>query len=365
VTVRDISIIDTAKPALESPARPTETGRATTPSLSLVTRLLRSRVITITAMLVVMFAFFALTQRNFLNYDNLMLLLINASILFVVAIGLTFVLLVGGFDLSIGALLGLSGFVLAYCVNSLHLPIVLAIAATIAFGALVAGVTNGLLIGRLKLSFMVVTLGTMTLFAGLIKRVSGGTTVEIHSSFLVNDFSFGKFIGLPIPVLCCALIFAIAAYVLRFTLFGRDVYAVGGNHNAARLSGISVSWTIIAVYAIAGAAAAFGGIVAASRTGSAGPTVGDAVMLQAAAAVLIGGTSLRGGSGTVLGTAIGVVFFGVLSNGLQMAGFGTEWQQIISGVIIVGAALADKVQRDGFASSSLRLPFRSGARGGV
>lgn len=140
------------------------------------------------------------------------------------------------------------------------------------------------------------------------------------------------------------------------------MYAVGGNPKAARLSGISVSWTIIAVYAIAGGAAAFGGIIAASRTGSAGPTVGDAIMLQATAAVLIGGTSLRGGSGTVLGTAIGVLLFGVLSNGLQMAGFGTEWQQIISGIIIISAALADKIQRDGWDSLALRMPsFKSPA----
>ncbi|MEV0972039.1 ABC transporter permease [Microtetraspora glauca] len=230
--------------------------------------------------------------------------------------------------------------------------------ATVVFGVLIAGVTNGVLIGRLKLSFMIVTLGTMTLHSGLIKLVSGGTTVEINSSFLVDTFSFGRIAGIPVPVVGCALVFSIAAYVLKFTLFGRDVYAVGGNPAAARLSGINVSRTIIAVYAIAGGAAAFGGIVAASRTGSAGPTVGDSIMLQAAAAVLIGGTSLRGGSGTVLGTAIGVLFFGVLSNGLQMADFGTEWQQIISGVIIAGAALADKVQRDGWASLHLRLPVR-------
>jgi ribose transport system permease protein len=363
VTLREAQTanVPTAPPASPGP-EPAAAEQVTHAQPSFARRLLGSRAVTITTLLVVMFVLFATTQPNFLNYSNLMLLLINASILFVVAIGLTFVLLVGGFDLSIGSLLGLSGFVLAYCFNSLHLPILVAMAATVAFGAVVGGLSNGFLIGRLKLSFMVVTLGTMTLFSGLIKLVSGGTTVEINSAFLVDKFSFGKVAGIPIPVLGCALVFAIAAYVLRYTLFGRDVYAVGGNPTAARLSGINVSWTIVLVYAIAGGAAAFGGIVAASRTGSAGPTVGDAIMLQAAAAVLIGGTSLRGGSGTVLGTAIGVLFFGVLSNGLQMAGFGTEWQQIISGVIIAGAALADKIQRDGLASLALRLPLRSSVK---
>lgn len=329
---------------------------------SLRKRLLGSRVASITALLVVLFLIFTFTQDNFLTYNNLMLLLINVAMLFVVAIGLTFVLLVGGFDLSIGALLGLSGFVLAFLYNGLGLPILVAMLLTVAFGAVVGGGTNGFLIGRLKLSFMIVTLGTMTLFQGLIKLVSGGNTVVIPSEFLVDVFSFGKVFGIPIPVLGSVLVFLVAAYVLKFTLFGRDVYAVGGNPKAARLSGINVSWTVIAVYAIAGGAAAFGSIIAASRTGSAGPTVGDSIMLQAAAAVLIGGTSLRGGSGTVLGTAIGVLFFGVLSNGLQMAGFGTEWQQIISGIIIVSAALADKIQRDGWDSLALRLPsFRSPA----
>jgi len=327
-------------------------------------RILHSRVTSIATLLVIITIVFAMTQPNFLNYNNLMLLLINVAMLFVVAIGLTFVLLVGGFDLSIGALLGLSGFVLAFFFNDLGLPIMGAMAATIVVGALLGGLANGYLIGRLKLNFMVVTLGTMTLFAGLIKLVSKGTTVEIPSPFLVDVFSFGRVLGIPVPVWGSAVVFVVAAYVLRFTLFGRDVYAVGGNPSAARLSGISVPWTIVAVYAIAGAAAAFGGIVAASRTGSAGPTVGDTVMLQAAAAVLIGGTSLRGGSGTVLGTAIGVVFFGVLSNGLQLAGLGTEWQQIISGLIIAGAALADKVQRDGWHSLEFRLPhaLRRGER---
>jgi ribose transport system permease protein len=349
MSLDDITVNETAASTAAAYVEPRPTLRQ---------RVFGSRVVSISLMLVVLFVVFSVTQPNFLTYNNLMLLLLNAAMLFVVSIGLTFVLLVGGFDLSIGALLGLSGFVLAFLYNTVHLPILLAIVLTVAFGAVLAGATNGFLIGRLKLSFMVVTLGTMTLFNGLIKLVSGGNTVVIPSDFLVDQLSFGKVLGIPIPVLGSAFVFLVAAFVLKYTLFGRDIYAVGGNAKAAGLSGISVSWTTVAVYAIAGAAAAFGGVIAASRTGSAGPTVGDVIMLQAAAAVLIGGTSLRGGSGTVLGTAIGVIFFGVLSNGLQMAGFGTEWQEVIGGVIIVGAALADKIQRDGWASLALRVPFR-------
>lgn len=327
---------------------------------SRLSTLLKTRELAITVLLVLLFIVFSAALPNFLSYNNLMLLLLNVAMLFVVSLGLTFVLLVGGFDLSIGALLGLSGFVLAFFFNNMGMPIMVAMALTVVAGGLIAGVTNGFLIGRLKLSFMIVTLGTMTLFNGLIKLVSKGQTKEIPSTFLVDSFSFGRIAGIPVPVWGSVVLFVLAWYVLKYTLFGRDIYAVGGNPTAAKLSGINVALITALAYAIAGAAAAFGGIVAASRTGSAGPTVGDAVMLQAAAAVLIGGTSLSGGSGSVLGTAIGVLFFGVLSNGLQMAGLGTEWQQIISGTIIAGAALADKVQRDGWSSLELSriLPGR-------
>ena len=255
-----------------------------------------------------------------------------------------------------GALLTLSGYFLAWLINSFDLPAVPAMVSTVLFGVLVAGVTNGFLIGRLKLSFMIVTLGTMTLFAGLAKWITVASEPIVGSSgqanFLQNTFYQGSIAGIPLPVAVCIVTFIVAAYVLRFTLFGRDVFAVGGNPKAARLSGINVSWTLVAVYAIAGGAAALGSVISTSITSSAINTAGDSVMLQAAAAVLVGGTSLRGGSGTITGTAIGVLFFGVLHQGLQR--YNTAWEQIISGAIVAGAALADKVQRDGWASLDIR-----------
>jgi ribose transport system permease protein len=285
-------------------------------------------------------------------------MLLSSSVLFVTAIGLTFVLLAGGFDLSIGALLTLSGYVFAWLINSFDLPAMAAMACTVAFGIVVAGVTNGFLIGRLRLSFMVVTLGTMTLFAGLAKAINLASQPILGRSgqadFLQYTFYQGSILGVPIPVAVCVVVFLLAAFVLRFTLFGRDVHAVGGNPAAAQLSGVSVSWTIVAVYAIAGGSAALASVISSSITSSAINTAGDTVMLQAAAAVLVGGTSLRGGSGTVTGTAIGVLFFGVLHQGLQH--YNTAWEQIISGAIVAGAALADKVQRDGWASLEIRRP---------
>jgi ribose transport system permease protein len=339
-------------------ADPTAGHAPSAPSPGIARRALANRSTTILLLLVIVFVVFAATQDGFLSGSTIRLMLLSSSVLFVTAIGLTFVLLAGGFDLSIGALLTLSGYVFAWLINSFDLPAVAAMACTVAFGIVVAGVTNGFLIGRLRLSFMVVTLGTMTLFAGLAKWVNLASQPILGDSgqadFLQYTFYQGAIIGVPIPVAVCLVVFLLAAFVLRFTLFGRDVHAVGGNSAAAQLSGISVSWTIVAVYAIAGGSAALASVISSSITSSAINTAGDTVMLQAAAAVLVGGTSLRGGSGTVTGTAIGVLFFGVLHQGLQH--YNTAWEQIISGAIVAGAALADKVQRDGWASLEIRRP---------
>ncbi len=335
-------------------------GETDRPMKAALHHMLHSRISTILALLVVVYLIFASTQSSFFTGSTLKLILLSSAALFVTAIGLTFVLISGGFDLSVGSLLTLSGYFFAWLINSWNLPALWAMLCVVLFGVLVAGVTNGFLIGRLKLSFMIVTLGTMTLFGGLAQWISLASEPIVgksgQASFLQNSFYQGSVIGIPYPVLVCIVVFAAAAFVLRFTLFGRDVYSVGGNPTAARLSGINVPWTIVAVYAIAGGSGALGAVISSSITSSAINTAGANVMLQAAAAVLVGGTSLRGGSGTVTGTAIGVLFFGVLHEGLQR--YNTAWEEIISGAIVVFAALADKVQRDGWASLDIRALAR-------
>jgi ribose/xylose/arabinose/galactoside ABC-type transport system permease subunit len=154
---------------------------------------------------------------------------------------------------------------------------------------------------------------------------------------------------------------AITQWVLRSTYFGRDVYAVGGNRDAARLSGINVGRTIMAVYAIAGLLAALGGVIQVARIGAASPLVGGTIVFDAAAAVLLGGTSFAGGIGGMTGTVVGVLFLGVLQNGLSVAGVQSFWQQVITGVILIAAVLIDQVKRQGWASVGLRR--RSSGRG--
>ena len=303
----------------------------------------------------VMVAIFSTLQPNFLTSANMQTLLSSITILWVMALGLTFVLLVGGFDLSVGSNLALSGIALGWLYTSFGVSMPLAIVLTVLFGALVGGGVNGFLIGRLQASFMVVTLGTLSLFRGLVNLTSDTKTTPVTST-LLDNLAFGRLLGIPISLILMVVTFLVAWYVLRSTYFGRDVYAVGGNQKAARLSGINVSRTLMIVYAIAGGAAALGGVIQVARLGAASPLVGETIMFDAAAAVLLGGTSLRGGSGGVTGTAIGVVFLGVLSNGLAVTGVPSFWQQILSGFILASAAVADKVQRDGWKSLEFRAP---------
>jgi len=304
-----------------------------------------SRFAVVALMLLVIFVVFSVTQADFLTSSNIQNLLSSVSILFVISIGMTFVVLTGGIDLSVGSLLALSGLILSKLFNGAGLPIVLAVLITIAAGALIGGCVNGVLIGRVGLSFFVVTLGTLSLYRGIVNIWSGTKTTYINSS-LMSDIGFRHVLGLPIPIWIMIAAYLVAFAVLRWTYFGRDVYAVGGNIEAARLSGINVPRTLMLVYAIAGLAAAIGGIIQAARLGASSPLVGDSTPLDAAAAVLLGGTSFLGGVGGVTGTAAAVLFIGTLQNGLSIAGVSSFWQQVVTGAILIVAISIDRIQRD-------------------
>jgi ribose transport system permease protein len=304
-----------------------------------------SRFAVVALLLLVIFVVFSITQADFLTSSNIQNLLSSVSILFVISIGMTFVVLTGGIDLSVGSLLALSGLILSKLFNGAGLPIVLAVLITIAAGALIGGCVNGVLIGRVGLSFFVVTLGTLSLYRGIVNIWSGTKTTYINST-LMSDIGFRHVLGLPIPIWIMIAAYLVAFAVLRWTYFGRDVYAVGGNIEAARLSGINVPRTLMLVYAIAGLAAAIGGIIQAARLGASSPLVGDSTPLDAAAAVLLGGTSFLGGVGGVTGTAAAVLFIGTLQNGLSIAGVSSFWQQVVTGAILIVAISIDRIQRD-------------------
>jgi ribose transport system permease protein len=302
-----------------------------------------SRYAAVLVLLIGLVIAFSTTQSNFLTRANIEILLTGVSILWVVSVGMTFAVLTGGIDLSVGSLVALSGIVLSRLLD-LGLPASLAVVATILIGAAIGGGVNGVLIGRFRLSFFVVTLGTLSLYEGIVNIWSQTKTTYISSS-LIGSIGFGKGLGIATPIWIMIAVLAIAFVVLRWTYFGRDVYAVGGNYDAARLSGIGVGRTLIAVYAICGACAALAGVIQAGRLGAASPVVGQDIPLSAAAGVLLGGTSFTGGVGSVLGTAVGVLFIGTLQNGLSIAGVSSFWQQVVTGAILIIAVSIDRLQQ--------------------
>lgn len=304
-----------------------------------------SRYAAVLVLLIVLFVVFSATQPNFLTSANIQDLLSGVSILWVVSIGMTFVVLTAGIDLSVGSLLALSGIILSNLMNNVGLPAWAAVVITLVAGAVIGGAVNGVLIGRARLSFFVVTLGTLSLYEGIVNIWSGTKTTYLNSS-LIDGIGFGKGLGVPTPIWIMTGTFLLAFVVLRWTYFGRDVYAVGGNIEAARLSGINVGRTLIAVYAIAGLSAAVGGMIQAGRLGAASPLVGQDIPLSAAAGVLLGGTSFTGGVGGVAGTAVGVLFIGTLQNGLSIAGISSFWQEVVTGIILVVAIGIDRLQQN-------------------
>ncbi len=303
-----------------------------------------SRYAAVLVMLIVIFVVFAVTQDRFFTTANLENLLTSVSILWVVSIGMTFVVLTGGIDLSVGSLLALTGLILASLLNGVGLPAWLAVVLAVAAGGAIGAGVNGVLIGRFGLSFFVVTLGTLVLYRGIVNIWSDSETEYVVSPF-IDAIGFGTWLGIATPIWIMLGTFVVAGVLLRWTYFGRDVYAVGGNIDAARLSGIPVARTIVLVYGIAGLCAALGGVIQVGRLGAASPLVGEDIPLQAAAAVLLGGTSFLGGVGGVVGTAVGVLFIGTLQNGLSIAGVASFWQQVVTGIILIAAVAIDRVQR--------------------
>lgn len=298
------------------------------------------RYLGVIVVLVVMCIVFALLRSSFLSSANVVNLLSSTSILAFVSLGLTFLLIAGQFDLSVGAILAFSGFVFYGAYENLGIPALPAIVITILAGAAIGGLVNGTLVGRLKMSFLAATLGMLVLLDGLVELVSDGQTRSFTSP-LMDGLAFNSIAGVPIVVVLAVVAYLVAWYVLRWSFFGRDVYATGGNPLAARLAGINVVRTIVSVFAIAGAAAAAGGVVQAARIGAASPAVGGTIIFDATAAVLLGGASLTGGVGSVLGTGIGVLFLGVLQNGLTLTGLPSYWQQIVTGIIVIGSVLVN------------------------
>jgi ribose transport system permease protein len=278
-------------------------------------------------------------EARFLSWRNLAIIAEQASINTVIAAGMTFVILTGGIDLSVGSILAAAA-VVALQVSQIDGLAWLTIPAGLAAG-LLFGLVNGALIALLKLPPFIVTLGSLTAVRGVARLIANDTTVfnmEAPHMMLME-----KFLGFPwLVYIAIAVVFA-SWFILRRTVLGMHVYAVGGNESAARLSGISVPKVLLFVYGMSGLCAGLGAIMVTSRLGGAnGLQLGQSYELDAIAAVILGGTSFVGGIGSIWGTLIGALIIAVLSNGLVLLGVPDVWQYIVKGLVIIGAVLLDR-----------------------
>jgi ribose/xylose/arabinose/galactoside ABC-type transport system permease subunit len=274
----------------------------------------------------------------FLTVSNLSNVLEQTSINAVIAVGMTFVILSGGIDLSVGSLVALAGVALAAALRA-GAPLPIALLAGVATGS-AAGLCNGLLITRGKLPPFIATLGMMSVARGLTLFVTDGRPISgFEAGF--RSLATGRVLGIPASVILAAVLYVLAHLVLTRTRFGLYVYAIGGNEEATRLSGVAVRFHKTMVYVLAGLMSAIAAVILTARLNSAQPIAGMMYELDAIAATVIGGTSLLGGSGTIGGTLIGALIMGVLRNGLNLLGISSFLQQVVIGLVIIAAVLVD------------------------
>jgi ribose transport system permease protein len=283
----------------------------------------------------------AFLSPNFLSVSNSFDVMRQVSINAVIAFGMTLTILLGGIDLSVGSILAVSSVLAAMTMKGGHgagLAAGIALLAGAAMGSL-----NGVVIAKGKVAPFIATLGTMTLLRGAALVLSNGSPISGFPSQLFAMLGGGYVARLiPVPVVLMLAMFAVFWFVLRRTVFGRHVYATGGNAEAAKLSGVNTDRVQILVYTLSGAMAALAGVILTSRLDSAQPTAGAGYELDAITAVVLGGTSLAGGRGWVFGTLVGALLIGVLNNGLNLLGVSAFYQEVVKGSVILLAVLLDR-----------------------
>jgi ribose transport system permease protein len=325
--------------------REPEAGKATPArgrARALVAGLIHRRESAIFLALIVLMVAIGLVESNFLSGSNLYLVSRQISFVAIVALGELFVILHGGIDLSVGSIMALAGMAAAKAMEN-GIPPVPAVLIGCAVG-LAMGVINGILIAYVRIAPFIVTLGMLSFASGVVLGLTKGWPItDIPESFL--PLAQGDFLGLPIPVWIALMMAGAAHVVLTYTAFGRRTYAIGGNEQATFLSGINVNRIKFGLYTISALCASVVGIILVARFNSAQADTGKGWELDAIAAAVIGGTSLAGGSGSVLGVLIGACIMGVIKNGLVLMRVSSYWQTAIIGVIIVLAVVLDRAKR--------------------
>ncbi|MGY4857332.1 ABC transporter permease [Cryobacterium sp. AP23] len=293
---------------------------------------------------VVLFAVLGFLNPNFLTVNNLRDVAVSASVNAIIGIGLTFVIITAGIDLSVGAVASFAGIVSANLMVNEGVPPMLGLLLGIFIG-IICGTINGLLVTKLRLPPFIATLGTMSVFQGCAYVATNGRPVyDIPAEFvmILNSYVF----GVPVVVIVVAVVAIGAWLLLRKTVFGQNVIAVGGSEETAWLSGVRVHRVKIAVYAIAGGLSALGGLVIVARINAAQPDAGASYQLTAIAAAVIGGANLMGGEGRIAGTLVGALILGALTNGLVLLNVPSFYEQIVTGLVVLIAVVLDQTSKD-------------------
>lgn len=295
----------------------------------------------IVVVLLLLCAFFSLTTKSFLTMKNLLNVVRQVSIIGIVAVGMTFVLLTGGINLAVGSWLAVTGVIASTLMVNFHVHPLLAMLAGIA-SVVLLGLATGVLIEKLELPSMIATLGVMTAARGLAFIVTGGLPIySIPEAYVV--LGQGYLWGIPVPVLFMIAAFAFGWFILEQTPTGRYFYAMGGNHEAARLAGINISRMTLLTYAISGLLCGIAGVILMFRINSGQPTAGTGMEMDVITATVLGGVSLAGGEGKIFGVLIGCLIIGVLSNGLIIMNVGEYYQMVVKGLVLILAVGLDKL----------------------
>jgi ribose transport system permease protein len=301
--------------------------------------------------LIALFIVFSIASPNFRTFDNFVGILLATAVNGVLALGVTFVIITAGIDLSVGTVMTFSAVMTGVFITFWQLPIPIGVAGGLAAGAL-CGLVNGLVISKMKIPPFIATLGMLYVTKGLSLVISGIKPIYFNDTPAYREIAMGSILGAVVPGLdipnAVLILFGaaiVAGLILTKTVLGRYDFAIGSNEEATRLSGVNVDAWKTAIYTLCGTFAGLGGVLMASRLNSAQPALGAGYELDAIAAVVIGGTSLSGGEGTILGTIIGAFIISTLTNGLRILSVPQEWQMVVTGAIVILAVYADIIRR--------------------
>ncbi|MDF2613882.1 MAG: ribose transport system permease protein RbsC [Clostridia bacterium] len=296
----------------------------------------------ILAALIALIVFFSIVTDSFLTSVNIMNVLRQVAIIGMCSVGMTFVILTGGIDLSVGSVIGVSAVTAATLMGGGTHPVLACLAALVI--GFVVGLINGALINELDMFPMIATLGMMTALRGVAYLVSGGKPVYgIPKSFLFLGQGYISYF--PVPVIIMIIVFILGFIILNKTVFGRTVYGTGGNQEASRLSGVSVKKVKYQIYAIEGILAAAAGIILVSRVNSGQPAAGQSYEMDIITACVLGGVSINGGEGKITGVIVGVLIMGVLTNGMILLNVNEFWQWVVKGAVLILAVALDKISQ--------------------